>query len=752
MRKFYVVTLLFMMSLFAHAQEIVQFEYFFDSDPGFGQGLPVTITPSSDLDLVFTADMNGLEDGWHKLFLRGKDNSGRWSLNGLRYIYKQDNIIINPIPDIVQFEYFFDTDPGFGHGSSVTISPGNQIIFDFTADMNGLNDGWHKLFIRGKDSNDCWSLSGLRHIYKQDPSSIESAPDLVKIEYFFDEDPGQGQGYVVDVSAGSELVFDFTADLSSLELGWHRLFVRGQDANSRWSLVQTRMFYMDEMEPLPEIDIVRIDYRIVDDSGEEVVSNSYDTFNAATSIDEHFLIDCSTLELAGDYTIEIAGVDENGVKSLSQFNTFTVIQDQTPPSTPQNLTVEVQQGYTHLSWARNPETDCKEYRIYRGSMPNPTNLLATVSTSADVDTAFLDYDIIAENTYFYRITAVDYDLNESDPTEDLSITPFWGPVWYVSTTGSNESGTGSESNPFATIQTGIESAYENDTVLVSSGTYQGNIVWPETNGIKLISAGNVSNTIIDGGENGSVINIDPQTVTIDTSTLIQGFKITNGGNAQYGGGIFINNSSPILNDLVVVDNSATNGGGIYVAEGNPQFSDLIVSNNTASLDGGGIYGDGSPTYENVFVCNNSAGRNGGGIAGGGSYTGLSVINNYAGGNGGGMYLGATEPQVLFNNTICHNVSTLNTDGIYFEDGGWDVSSSNILANGIGIYNLDNSELTDATDNYWGSASGPYHPDQNSNGQGDSTNQWVNVSPWLTTPNSDAPPIPMQGSLVSGKNL
>ena len=57
----------------------------------------------------------------------------------------------------------------------------------------------------------------------------------------------------------------------------------------------------------------------------------------------------------------------------------------------------------------------------------------------------------------------------------------------------------------ATIQSAINGAINGDTVLVQPGTYPENIIWPDVNGIKLISAGDSSNTIIDGGANGSVI-------------------------------------------------------------------------------------------------------------------------------------------------------------------------------------------------------------------------------------------------------
>ena len=56
---------------------------------------------------------------------------------------------------------------------------------------------------------------------------------------------------------------------------------------------------------------------------------------------------------------------------------------------------------------------------------------------------------------------------------------------------------------YTTIQAALTAANATDTVLVQPGTYTENIFWPETNGIKLISAGDSSNTIIDGGGIGA---------------------------------------------------------------------------------------------------------------------------------------------------------------------------------------------------------------------------------------------------------
>ncbi len=143
----------------------------------------------------------------------------------------------------------------------------------------------------------------------------------------------------------------------------------------------------------------------------------------------------------------------------------------------------------------------------------------------------------------------------------------------------------------STIQAGLNATNEGDTVLVAVGTYTENIIWPETNGIKLISAGDSSNTIINGGGTSSVIYMNPSSATIDTTTLIQGFKITNGGGVSNGGGIFINNCSPSLSFLNIQSNtSLTNGGGIFFenTSSNPKLFNSSILNNE-SKNGGGFW-------------------------------------------------------------------------------------------------------------------------------------------------------------------
>jgi len=246
-----------------------------------------------------------------------------------------------------------------------------------------------------------------------------------------------------------------------------------------------------------------------------------------------------------------------------------------------------------------------------------------------------------------------------------------GPVWHVATTGSDSAGDGQEGNPFATIQTAIDSSSNGDTVLVAAGTYVENLIWPNTNGIKLIGSGQ-DDCIIDGNQQASVISLWFQGNLggiIDTTTLISGFTVTN-GISDDGGGIRCGNEygssgpNPTLKNLKICYNSATRGGGIYCDwGGNPVLKNVIISNNTA-IYGGGIRGAGnstnagsSPTLINVVITSNSG-------MGLDLYNSNSVIKNTI------NYHNGYETIPTFNNL---NISYSNIEG------GWE-GEGNIDAN------------------------------------------------------------------------
>ena len=126
------------------AQNITQVEYYINTDPGFGSGTSVSIIAGTDLDLSFTVNLSSVSDGFHVLYVRAKDADGDWSVATARPFLKADLTSEAP-QNITQVEYFVDSDPDFGHGTSVGISAGTDLNSSFTAGLSSMIGGVHVL-------------------------------------------------------------------------------------------------------------------------------------------------------------------------------------------------------------------------------------------------------------------------------------------------------------------------------------------------------------------------------------------------------------------------------------------------------------------------------------------------------------------------------------------------------------------------------------------------------------------------------
>ena len=91
--------------------------------------------------------------------------------------------------------------------------------------------------------------------------------------------------------------------------------------------------------------------------------------------------------------------------------------DPEAPAKPVGLTASASGDRIELEWTANGENDLKEYRLYRGTNSNPTNQIATVQSGTST---YSDTDVAAEQTYYYRLKAVDTSDNESDYSDAAS--------------------------------------------------------------------------------------------------------------------------------------------------------------------------------------------------------------------------------------------------------------------------------------------------------------------------------------------
>jgi hypothetical protein len=134
---------------------VVKAEYFFNSDPGFGNGTNIAITPGSLVaDQIINLNVNSLPIGINQLYIRSLNSAGSWSITN-RFLFLK-----NERGDaITQIEYFYDTDPGFGKGIPVAINKSN-IVSNYLVPVNvtGLTQGEHTLYFRTLGENG-WSIT-----------------------------------------------------------------------------------------------------------------------------------------------------------------------------------------------------------------------------------------------------------------------------------------------------------------------------------------------------------------------------------------------------------------------------------------------------------------------------------------------------------------------------------------------------------------------------------------------------------------
>ncbi len=132
-------------------------EYFFDADPGLGNGTTVYSRNTVTLDQLISAA--ALSPGFHSVHVRAKNGAGSWGPPQTKTFYiPLSTQPSGPYKNITHLEYWLDTDPGFGLGTVVALSPANSLNANVTLDLSGIPHGNHKLFIRLKNNAGQWSF------------------------------------------------------------------------------------------------------------------------------------------------------------------------------------------------------------------------------------------------------------------------------------------------------------------------------------------------------------------------------------------------------------------------------------------------------------------------------------------------------------------------------------------------------------------------------------------------------------------
>ncbi len=314
MKLFKLFVIIMFASLPALSQNISRMEYFIDEDPGYGNGVTIPFSGTAIAEADFTVPLGALDNGLHLLFLRAQNQDGDWSITSVHHIFKA--VFQSPEEEIAELEYFFDTDPGPGNGTSVPVSPGASVDVAFQADMSGLSPGMHFLYARARSTDGVW---GNLHQHPVLVDVIEtSLTDITDVEYFIDDDPGFGNAIPVAVTPSTLQEVAFGVDVAGIDPGIHFITVRAKTDNDVWSHCYTSLFMVDVLQFQPE-NIMEVEYFIDEDPG---VGNAQSVpITPSQVIDLDFLVDPGTIN-PGIHFLCVRAKDEDGIWSMSYVQPF----------------------------------------------------------------------------------------------------------------------------------------------------------------------------------------------------------------------------------------------------------------------------------------------------------------------------------------------------------------------------------------------------------------------------------------------
>jgi len=202
---------------------------------------------------------------------------------------------------------------------------------------------------------------------------------------------------------------------------------------------------------------------------------------------------------------------------------------------------------------------------------------------------------ISSNKYLVSIEAKDSSNNTSFDTSNSTFEVLQLSVIYISsTTGSDETGTGTIEAPFKTIQKGLDNVTAGGTVNLFPGTYKGtgnrSISWPNNNNLILrISPEATSPATIDAESGGRIFNVAyGVNLTIESVTIQNGYL-----SPGTGGGIYLAAGSSLWLKGVTIKNCIVYGyGGAVQAAAN----NVKVYASKCQFIGNKAYYTGSMTY------------------------------------------------------------------------------------------------------------------------------------------------------------
>ena len=343
----------------------------------------------------------------------------------------------------------------------------------------------------------------------------------------------------------------------------------------------------------------------------------------------------------------------------------------------------------------NPMFSDPDFRNYTLLPGSPCIDTGDPSSPLDLDGTRIDMGAYYHQQISGCTDPIALNFNPDATYDDESCEFYDGPTWYVSIDGSEVFGNGTYEQPFPTIQQGINSAEDGDTVLVLPGIYYENLSVAGQQNL-LTSLDGPDETIIDGNGLSNVIQSNIEDGIL-SSWIISGFSIINGYHGS-GGGISVGGYFS-FDDMIIESNIATSNGGGVLVDGNSQVTiqNSIIRNNQAQR-GGGISTSSNLTIVNCTIDDNVAYENGGAFYA----SDADDIINISGTHFNNNYLDQSYPIGFGGAIFCHQSNIIATNSTFLSNSTNSSGGAIYAEYGSNLY-VESSIFTQNETNSAGSA-------------------------------------------------
>ncbi len=397
-----------------NAADITAAEYFFDTDPGVGNGSAIAISSGANINFNAGIPLGSLSSGFHILNIRTRDASGVWGLLESRGLYISDNTI--NAADITAAEFFMDTDPGKGNGTPIPVTSGATINMTAVIPSTSLSSGFHILAIRVRGNDGVWGLFESRGLYISD-ATIDAA-NISEAEFYIDADPGPGNGTPITIPGGANINLTVPAPIGSTTPGFHILAIRVKGLDGKWGLFEQRGFYVSQ-STADAANITAAEYFFDTDPG---VGNgtALTVTNPGASFTQTFDITLPPDILVGQHFLAIRVRDAEGKWSLYERGDTVRLNTNLPPvanaGTDQTITLPTNTVNLNGSASSDPDGTITTYAWAKIS--GPAN--GTIANPAQATTAV---NSLVRGVYEFQLTVTDNSGASSKDTVKVTVNP-----------------------------------------------------------------------------------------------------------------------------------------------------------------------------------------------------------------------------------------------------------------------------------------------------------------------------------------